>query len=124
MPFRPQGPGSQIAAYSLLKEKAVSAGLPASSVGTHAACSLASAAASVACVHPVDLVRTRVFNQPFGPGGRGLWYRNGLDAAFKVAAVEGPLAFYKGAGAHFARLGPHMMLVFVILEELRSRTGD
>ena len=44
---------------------------------------------------------------------------NALDAARKILATEGPLGFYKGAGSHYLRLGPHMVLVFVILEQLR-----
>jgi solute carrier family 25 protein 34/35 len=115
-----QGPGSQIFAYTWFKEQAGALGLAASSSWTHGLCSLASAAVSVACVNPVDLVRTRMYNQPFGPRGEGLWYRHGADAAFKVVSVEGPWALYKGAGAHYARLGPHMVLVFVILEQLKA----
>ena len=66
------------------------------------------------------MLRTRMYNQPFGPNGEGLWYKNGFQAAVKVISVEGPLALYKGAGANFIRLGPHMMLVFVIFEQLKQ----
>ena len=75
-------------------------------VATHVVCSLASAAVSVACVNPVDVVRTRVFNQPVGPDGVGLRYSGGVDAALQLVRAEGPLAFYKGAGAHYAVSAP------------------
>ena len=114
------GPGSQIVAYSWLKQNSQSVGLTPSSPVTHVACSLTSAAMSVACVNPVDVIRTRLYNQPFAEGGRGLWYAHGMDAAGKIASSEGLGAFYKGAGSHFARLGPHMVLVFVILEQLKE----
>ena len=97
------GPGSQIVAYTALKDRAVEALGPwaAAAVGVHVACSLASAAVSVALVNPVDVLRTRLFNQPFGPSGDGLWYRSGWDAGRKVVAKEGPLALYKGQpGGH------------------------
>lgn len=116
----------------------------------------------VAFVNPVDVLRTRLFNQPFGPDGKGLRYAHGLDAARKVLSVEGPAALYKGApnpssttilagrdidfpcmhefvassfvmypfsslspgcsgaGANLIRLGPHMVLVFVFLEQFKK----
>ena len=118
------GPGSQVTAYSLLKEHAGRLSgntLGASDVATHVTCSLLSAAVSVAFVNPVDVLRTRLYNQPFGTGGVGLRYSGGIDAAAKLLRAEGPFAFYKGAGAHFARLGPHMLFVFVIFEQLKMR---
>ena len=43
----------------------------------------------------------------------------GADAAAQLVTLEGPLAFYKGALTHYLRLGPHMVLVFGILEQLK-----
>ena len=43
-----------------------------------------------------------------------------LDCAFKTVAAEGPLGLYKGAGAHFLRVGPHTVLTFLILEQARA----
>lgn len=115
------GPGSQIVAYKLLKDRAVDQlRWSATAVSTHVGVSLCSAAISIACVNPVDVIRTRVYNQPFGPDGRGLWYSGGVDAAQQLVKTEGPTAFYKGAGTHFLRLGPHMVLVFMILERLKQ----
>lgn len=59
----------------------------------------------------------RLYNAP--PG----WYSSGLDAAAQLASLEGPLAFYKGALTHYLRLGPHMVLVFGILEQLKRLGG-
>lgn len=113
------GPGSQIVAYTLFKEKAGAIGYDESHITTHVACSLASAAVSVMCVNPADVLRTRIFNQPFDSNGKGLWYRNGFHAGLKVVTVEGPFALYKGASANLMRLGPHMVLVFVFLEQFK-----
>ena len=46
-----------------------------------------------------------------------LW--NAGDAVAKILATEAPLGFYKGALSHYARLGPHLVLVFLVLERLR-----
>ena len=76
-------------------------------------CALASASVSVACVNPADVTRTRLYNAP--PGR----YTGAIDAAMVLLRIEGPLAFYKGALTHFLRLGPHMVLVFGILEQMK-----
>ena len=72
------------------------------------------AAVSVAFVNPVDVTRTRLYNAP--PGR----YSGGVDAAVALVRTEGWLAFYKGATTHFLRLGPHMVLVFGILEQMKK----
>lgn len=107
------GPGSQIVAYNEIKAAAVARGVDGSRVSTHVVTALLSAVVSVACVNPVDVTRTRLYNAP--PGR----YAGGVDAALALARIEGPLAFYKGALTHFLRLGPHMILVFGILEQLK-----
>jgi len=108
------GPGTQIVAYNELKREAITCGVDGNSIGTHISCALASAAVSVACVNPVDVVRTRLYNSP--PGR----YRSGVDVAWQVmVSGEGVMAFYKGALTHFLRLGPHMVLVFGILEQMK-----
>lgn len=109
------GPGSQIVAYGELRREALARGADGASVLTHIACALASAAVSVACVNPVDVVRTRLYNAPSGR------YASGVDAARQIlTSGEGVLAFYKGSGTHFLRLGPHMVLVFGILEQMKQ----
>ncbi|KAL1495399.1 hypothetical protein AB1Y20_016767 [Prymnesium parvum] len=110
------GPGSQLVAYNELKRLAAERGADAHSVATHIACALCSAAVSILCVNPVDVVRTRVYNQPRD----GSWYTSGLDAARQLVRKEGWSAFYKGAFTHYLRLGPHMVLVFGILEQLKA----
>ena len=59
------------------------------------------------------MTRTRLYNAP--PGR----YAGGVDAALALVRTEGALAFYKGAMTHYLRLGPHMVLVFAILEQMK-----
>ena len=111
------GPGSQITAYNECKRASVARGFDGSAVSTHVVCALASAVVSVACVNPVDVTRTRLYNAP--PGR----YRGGVDAALSLVRTEGATAFCKGALTHYLRLGPHMILVFGILEQLKMMLG-
>lgn len=112
------GPGTQLFAYGEFKGHLVKEhGWSATSFGTHVVCALSSAVVSITCVNPTDVVRTRLYNAPDG------WYKNGLDAAMQLVRNEGPAAFYKGALTHYLRLGPHMVLVFGILEQLKQHFG-
>ena len=83
-------------------------------------CALGAGAANVAVINPVDVVRTRLYAQPVDVAtGRGALYGGALDAAYKILAIEGAPAFYKGATAHFLRVGPHTMLTFVFIGLMR-----
>lgn len=113
--------GVQLPAYSWFKSIFARKGLNDRHPLAHALSSLGSASMSVMVINPLDVVRTRLFNQPFDAQGKGLWYKNGADAAVKVLRVEGPLAFYKGALTHFMRLGPHLALVFTFHEQIKRK---
>jgi len=110
------GPGTQLPAYYQLKKACGGAGLNVDSPAVHGACSALSAGASIFFCNPADVVRTRLYNQPVDGARR---YRNAVDAAAKIFRTEGPMGFYKGALTHYMRLGPHIVLVFTILERLR-----
>lgn len=102
-----------------MKDQFQKHGMDATHPGVHAISSLGSAFLSTMTINPLDVIRTRLYNQPFDAHGNGLWYKNGVDAAIKVMRTEGPLAFYKGAWTHFMRLGPHLVLVFIFHEQLK-----
>ena len=109
------GPGTQIVTYMELKRAANVRGIDETATSTHALCAAGSAAISIAAGNPVDVVRTRLYNQPSG----AVYYSGGVDAARQLLRCEGPTAFYKGAVTHYFRLGPHIVLVFVFMEQLK-----
>ena len=74
-------------------------------------------------MNPIDVVRTRYYNQPF-KDGKGMKYPSGISAATTIFHSEGPQAFYKGFLTHFLRIGPHFCLTFVFLGILRRSTAD
>eukprot|EP00741_Cyanophora_paradoxa_P025535 tig00000383_g24641.t1 len=66
---------------------------------------------------PFDFVKTRIQKQR--PDSHGnLLYKNPLDCVVKVAAQEGPLAFYKGFGTFYMRIAPAVMLQLILNEEI------
>ncbi|ORZ35308.1 mitochondrial carrier domain-containing protein [Catenaria anguillulae PL171] len=87
-------------------------------VGTDMFAGMASGLASVICMNPVDVLRTRYYNQPY-VNGKGQLYSSGIDLFHKVIKNEGWSALYKGFSSHFLRIGPHFCLTFMFLGVLR-----
>lgn len=69
---------------------------------------------------PFDLILTRLYNQPIDSNGKGILYNGYLDCVTKIYKSEGLLAFYKGLGPMYLRLGPHTVLCLVFWDQLRS----
>uniref|UniRef100_A0A7S2XYW3 Uncharacterized protein n=1 Tax=Fibrocapsa japonica TaxID=94617 RepID=A0A7S2XYW3_9STRA len=111
--------GVQLPTYYITKSFLVSRSCNEDAPSTHIASSMVSAAAAISANNPIDVCRTRLYNQPRNADGTGKLYSGGMDAAVKIYRNEGPLAFYKGGLTNMFRLGPHLTLVFVILEKLR-----
>ncbi|KAJ3369059.1 hypothetical protein HDU91_000098, partial [Kappamyces sp. JEL0680] len=82
---------------------------------------LASGVVSCIFMNPIDVIRTRYYNQPY-TNGKGALYSSGVDAFTKITQKEGLMAFYKGFFSHFLRIGPHFCLTFVFLGMLRRTT--
>lgn len=59
-------------------------------------------------------------NQPTGPDGRGLHYRGMIDCFAKSARAEGVGALWKGFWPNYARVGPRVVIIFMVLERLRA----
>ena len=68
-------PGTQLPAYNILKRHVSDAEamgvytMDAGSPLTHTFCSLVSAGVSILSCNPADVVRTRIYNQPFDANG-------------------------------------------------------
>ncbi|KAJ1512796.1 Mitochondrial oxaloacetate carrier protein, partial [Coelomomyces lativittatus] len=81
---------------------------------------LVSGFASVICMNPIDVLRTRYYNQPFDPQtGQGKYYASPYHSATSLIRNEGWHAFYKGFLSHFLRIGPHFCLTFMFLGILK-----
>ncbi|XP_048206257.1 solute carrier family 25 member 34 isoform X2 [Perognathus longimembris pacificus] len=74
----------------------------------------------VVVMTPLDVVSTRLYNQPVDGAGRGELYKGLADCLLKTCRQEGPLALYKGLGLAYLRLGPHTILSMLFWDELRN----
>jgi len=87
-------------------------GIPKTSLGA-----LIGSLVGVAFMNPIDVLRTRIYNQPTqGPK----IYNGIIEAVRKISKHEGIKAFWKGSWAHYMRVGPHAILTFLFVAELRT----
>jgi hypothetical protein len=100
------GSGSNLASFSLLKEYLLLELHWEDNALLDMVCGLSSGVVSCVFMNPIDVIRTRFYNQPYS-NGKGILYSNGTEAIKKIYLNEGPSAFYKGFITHFLRIGPH-----------------
>ncbi|KAJ3056776.1 Mitochondrial oxaloacetate carrier protein [Rhizophlyctis rosea] len=90
-------------------------------VRVHFAASLVTSFFVCLAMNPFDVASTRMYNQKATADGKqGTLYKNGLDCIMKTVRSEGPAALYKGFTAAYLRIGPHTVLMFVFLEQLKK----
>jgi solute carrier family 25 oxoglutarate transporter 11 len=68
---------------------------------------------------PFDFIKTRLQKQQPNADGT-LPYKNFVDCARKVAAVEGPMAFYNGYLTYVSRITPHICLTWVFMDNIKD----
>jgi len=88
----------------------------------HFCASMVAGLVAAAVTSPVDVVKTRVMNQPV-IGGRPTLYLSTVDCVRKTVKAEGLLSLYKGFVPNWIRIGPHTIITFLVYEQLRLLFG-
>ncbi|MES1923013.1 hypothetical protein MHBO_004547 [Bonamia ostreae] len=86
----------------------------ADGLSTHFASSMISGLVTVTLSNPVDVVKSVLMSSPHGKK------LSGLSCALQLLKSHGPLYFMKGWGPAYVRLGPHTVITFIILEQLKK----
>lgn len=114
------GSAVQLSSYDALKPLVARAlAQPADHFGVHFCAAMGSGVLACLTMNPFDVVMTRLYNQK----ARGALYAGLADCAAKTIRAEGVLALWKGLLPHFARIGPHTVLLLVLLEQVRAHLG-
>ncbi|KAI0318336.1 mitochondrial carrier, partial [Amylostereum chailletii] len=108
---------SQICSYDQVKQTVKQRGLMEEGLPLHITASMIAGFVCSVTSNPVDVVKVRVMND------KERQYKGVSDCIKQMVAKEGPMAFYKGFGMCWARLGAHTVLTFVAFERLRSALG-
>lgn len=106
----------QIAFYDQAKSVLLSSGYFQDDPRLHFVASLAAGAAATLLTQPIDVIKTRSMSAKPGEFA-GVW------AIVAHTAKLGPMGFFKGFVPAFVRLGPHTILTFLLLEQLRLNFG-
>ncbi|XP_018329747.1 mitochondrial dicarboxylate carrier [Agrilus planipennis] len=106
----------QLSFYDQIKKNLLTSGLFKDNLFTHFVSSLSAGAIATTLTQPLDVLKTRAMNAKPGEFS-GMW-----DLIVYTAKL-GPMGFFKGYIPAFLRLGPHTILTFVFLEQLRLNFG-
>ncbi|GAM27251.1 hypothetical protein SAMD00019534_104260, partial [Acytostelium subglobosum LB1] len=115
---------SQLASYDQFKHSLIDHGLvPGEGLQAHVSASLLAGFVAAVVTSPVDVIKTRIMNQPFDASGHGTMYRSTLDCLTKTLQTEGLHGLYKGFIPNWLRIGPHTLVTFIFYENLRKLGG-
>ncbi|KAL0275350.1 UNVERIFIED_CONTAM: hypothetical protein PYX00_003219 [Menopon gallinae] len=109
---------AQLASYSQAKEYLLSTGYFKDNVFCHFVSSMISGLVTTAASMPVDIAKTRIQNMKKIDGKPE--FKGTTDVLVKVVKNEGFFALWKGFTPYYARLGPHTVLTFIFLEQLKN----
>lgn len=109
----------QLASYSQAKQRLIATGYFTEGIGLHFCASMISGLITTAASMPVDIAKTRLQNMKVSDG-QAAQYKGTIDVLVKVIRHEGFFALWRGFTPYYARLGPHTVLTFIILEQLNS----
>ncbi|KAF0306287.1 Mitochondrial dicarboxylate carrier [Amphibalanus amphitrite] len=107
----------QLSFYDQAKQTLLRTGYFADDVTAHFTASLIAGGIATTMTQPVDVIKTVTMNAKPGEF-RGMWH------IITHTAKLGPRGFFRGYVPRFVRLGPHTVLMFVFLEQLRLNFGD
>lgn len=108
----------QLASYSQAKQRLVTTGYFQEGIFLHFCASMIAGLITTAASMPVDIAKTRLQNMKSINGKPE--YRGTIDVLGKVIKNEGFFCLWRGFTPYYARLGPHTVLTFIILEQLNS----
>ncbi|EGG17660.1 mitochondrial substrate carrier family protein [Cavenderia fasciculata] len=114
---------SQLSSYDHIKHTLIDAGYAKEGFLAHTISSIGAGLVAATFTSPVDLVKTRIMNQPVDSRGVGTLYTSTLDCFTKTFKAEGPLGLYKGFIPNWLRIGPHSLVTFIVYEQLRKIGG-
>lgn len=75
---------------------------------------------STVCSSPLDVFKARLMNQRCDRNGVGTEYRGMVDCARQTVQKEGVAALWRGFWPNYARLGPHNLIMWLVVEQVRG----
>jgi len=67
---------------------------------------------------PFDLIKSRLMAQKMDPMTKMMPYSGVVDCAGQILKNDGPLGFFSGFSAYYARCAPHAMIILLSIESI------
>lgn len=117
------GSGIQLGTFGPIKELLLKNNIGRNSDGLNAfVAGVVSGSTTTVVVTPIDILQTRLYNQPLDQKGRGVFYSGMTDCCVKIVRTEGFSALFKGLGPNFIRMTPHSTLVMFLFDRFKVWT--
>jgi len=110
----------ELSSYDEIKTRLLHANVFKEGLQLHLGSALGAGFLASLASSPFDVVKSRVMEQPVTQNGKGLHYKGMIDCFVKTVRKEGVLALWKGFWPNYARVGPRVAIVFVVMEQLKA----
>ncbi|XP_057820507.2 uncharacterized protein LOC131033325 isoform X3 [Cryptomeria japonica] len=114
---------AQAPSYDHAKHILLNTGILQEGVPCHLISSVIAGFVTAIVISPIDLIKTRIMQQPVDVDGRGALYSSSIDCFKKTIRSEGVLSLYNGFVPVWMRIFPHTIVTFFIFEQLRKALG-
>ena len=113
---------SELSVYDEIKQQLIAQEIVTSGLPLHLTCALSAGLFSCFCMNPFDVAKSRIMNQR--PDSQGVLKYSGMLNCFqKSVQAEGITSLWKGFFASYARIGPRVVIIFLMIEQLKERFG-
>ncbi|KAI9285744.1 mitochondrial carrier domain-containing protein [Umbelopsis sp. AD052] len=106
--------GSQLVSYDVFKDLLLNNVGLSDGMGVHFGSSLLAGLVATTVCSPVDVIKTRIMSASSAQGV------GAVSAMKDMIRSEGILSLFKGWTPAFIRLGPHTIVTFMVLEQLKQ----
>lgn len=89
-------------------------------ITTHLLASLLASFVATTICNPADVIKTRMMNNQTAHANKNFGFVNSCSELMKK---EGASAFMKGWMASYSRIGPHTVISFILVEQIRTLIG-
>ncbi|KAG0262600.1 Mitochondrial dicarboxylate transporter [Actinomortierella ambigua] len=103
---------SQLVSYDGFKRQLLTTPWFKDNLATHFASSLLAGLVATTVCAPLDVIKTRIMNSSGASS-------SSTQMLVHIVKTEGPQALFKGWLPAFLRLGPHTIVTFIVLEQLK-----
>lgn len=110
---------TELPVYDEVKTAAINSGIVQPGIQSHLFSALCAGFFSTFWMNPFDVCKSRIMNQHIAADGVAA-YAGLLDCFKKTIQSEGTLALWKGFWPAYSRIGPRVVIIFVVLEQMRE----